>query len=99
MYIFRPGSGQKITKNNIVIGRMDEWMTQIETIVASDVKHSELNLMNRKNKKKALVHLQVFAVKFRHRIGLAGSSAVCRLMQLLIGSRKAAAECLLACGD
>jgi hypothetical protein len=33
---------------------MDEWMTQIESIVASDVKHAELNLMNRKKMKKRL---------------------------------------------
>jgi hypothetical protein len=43
MYIF----AQVITKNNIV-GTMDDRMTQIESIVASDVKHAELNLMNRK---------------------------------------------------
>jgi hypothetical protein len=54
---------------------MDEWMTQIESIVASDVKHAELNLMNRKKMKKGFgAFLQDFPVKFRHRIGLPGSS-------------------------
>jgi hypothetical protein len=49
-------------------------MTQIESIVISDVKHPELKLMNRKNKKNFGAFLQDFPIRFRHRIGLPGSS-------------------------
>lgn len=47
-------------------------MTQIESIVISDVKHPELKLMNREKNFGAF--LQDFPIRFRHRIGLPGSS-------------------------